>query len=180
MFEFFTAMMGFGLILIFLMLAIAITIYVLLGVFLNKFNKLVEGKGTAFAWIPFLNIYLLGKLLINKIFGWVVVITSIVVSVLTTSSSTTINGETVTKSILKEPASTIIGSVWSGICLVLLIWAIVKYFQVKKASKMAQTNTTSNLNTLNQNINQTQVQNTNQDPNQTINWNSNDPNGSNL
>ena len=36
-------------------LVIAITIYVVEGIFLNKLNKLMYGKGTPMAWIPIAN-----------------------------------------------------------------------------------------------------------------------------
>ena len=67
--NFLAAFAAFG---IFIFLII-IGIYVAQAIFLNKFNKLVHGKGTALAWIPICNIYLLGKLTINKIVGWVLV-----------------------------------------------------------------------------------------------------------
>ena len=54
-------------------LAIVIAIYIATAIFLNKFNKLVYGKGTAKAWIPIANIYLLGKLTVNKFVGWILV-----------------------------------------------------------------------------------------------------------
>ena len=50
---------------------VVILIYILVGILLNKLNKVMYGKGTALAFIPFCNVYLLGKLTINKIVGWV-------------------------------------------------------------------------------------------------------------
>lgn len=200
--EFFSIIMDFGFFILFFVFAILIAIYVLLGVFLNKFNKLVEGKGTALAWIPIANLYLLGKLLLNKGFGWGVLIASIVFSVLTSSTTITIGEKTTSYSILGEPATTIVSTIWGSICLALIIWAIVKYFQTKKSSNQTQiTNTNSNINpnselgtflnqdsnqnqNLNQNQNQNQNQTTNQNqnineiPNQSNNFNQNDSNGS--
>lgn len=49
-------------------------VYVLMGIFLTKLNKLIYGKGTPLAWIPFANCYLLGKLVFNRIVGYCLLI----------------------------------------------------------------------------------------------------------
>ena len=49
-------------------------IYLLKVNFLNKFNKLIYGKFTVMSLIPIFDIYLLGKLTINKVFGLILVI----------------------------------------------------------------------------------------------------------
>ena len=51
-----------------------IAIYVVLGIVLNKLNKKIYGKGTALAWIPLCNTYLLGKLTVNKVVGIALII----------------------------------------------------------------------------------------------------------
>ena len=112
-------------------LIIAIAIYVLVAIFLNKFNKLVYGKGTALAWIPICNIYLLGKLTVNKLVGWILVICSF----LSGSYSVTVDGETVTKTVLPGTLGTVVSNVYSLAVLGLFIYAIVKYFQLKKEKK---------------------------------------------
>lgn len=161
--EFFSYLMGMGFIILLAILLVAIAIYVLVGLLLNSFNKQVEGKGTALAWIPILNTYLLGKLLLNKGFGWALLIAQIAIMVLTSTGSVTVNDtETSTFSILKEPASTIVSSIWGAICLALIIWAIVKYFKIKKSPA-----STNNVNTgLNNFQNISQTSNPNQNPNQ--------------
>ena len=107
---------------------IAIVVYVLVAIFLNKFNKLVYGKGTALAWIPICNIYLLGKLSFNKIVGWVVVVCSFLVG----TYSTTIDGVTTTKTILPSAIATPFMYIYDIALLGLYIYAIVKYFKLKK------------------------------------------------
>ena len=63
-------LLGFALI----ALVIGIVLYIVEAIFLNKYNKLVTGKGTILAWIPFyFQAYLLGKLAFNKVVGWVLV-----------------------------------------------------------------------------------------------------------
>ena len=53
-----------------LIILIVIAIYVAEAIFLNKLNKKIYGQGTALAWIPIANIYLLGKLAFNKAVGF--------------------------------------------------------------------------------------------------------------
>ena len=55
----------------FLLFVIVPIIHILLGIFLNKFNKLVYGEGSILAWFPIFNLYLLGKLTVNKYVGWI-------------------------------------------------------------------------------------------------------------
>lgn len=99
-----------GVLIGFLVVIIVITlaIYIAQAIFLNKFNKLVNGKGTPMAWIPIANIYLLGKLTVNKVVGWVLAILVVCLSFLTGTSTTTINGVETTHSILPEGISSIV------------------------------------------------------------------------
>lgn len=122
--NFLAAFAAFG---IFIFLII-IGIYVAQAIFLNKFNKLVHGKGTALAWIPICNIYLLGKLTINKIVGWVLVVCILI----TGTYTTTINGVETTYTILPEGISSFVSTLYSIAVLVLFFYAIVKYFKIKK------------------------------------------------
>ena len=61
--------------------AIGLALYYFSAKFLNDFNKFVYGKTTIIVWVPILNVYLLGKLTVNEIFGWVLVALSVVTSV---------------------------------------------------------------------------------------------------
>ena len=61
-------------------LILIIIMYVFMGVFLGKLNKLIYGKGTPMAWIPLLNTYLMGKLVVNKVFGMILVIIPFIIS----------------------------------------------------------------------------------------------------
>ena len=54
-----------------IMLIIVVMIcYVALAIFLTNFSKKIEGKPNIMAWIPFSNIYLLGKLTFSKDVGY--------------------------------------------------------------------------------------------------------------
>ena len=102
-----------------------------IAIFLNKFNKLVYGKGTALAWIPICNVYLLGKLTVNKLVGWILVVCVF----LTGSYTTTVNEVTTVHTILPENISSVVSTIYGLATFVLLIYAIVKYNKLKKASK---------------------------------------------
>ena len=49
-------------------------VYSMVSVIINKLNNVIKGKTTVFAWIPFTNVYLIGKLVANKIIGILLVI----------------------------------------------------------------------------------------------------------
>ena len=105
-----------------------IAIYVVLGIFLNKYNKLVNGKGTAMAWIPIANLYLLGKLTVNKVVGWVLVILTLI----TGTSTTTINGVETEHSLLPAGVSRIITIIVNIAVVGLFIYGVIKYNKLKK------------------------------------------------
>ena len=112
--------------------AIIIGLYIVIAIFLNKFNKLVYGKGTALAWIPICNTYLLGKLTVNKIVGWILVACNILTTTITTTDA---NGVQKVLGILPESIRSVISSVYGLALLGLFIYAIVKYNQLKKSKQ---------------------------------------------
>lgn len=115
-----------GILLVLLVILIfVIVLYVLQGIFLFKFNKLVYGRGTALAWLPICNIYLLGKLTFNSTVGWCFV----VMSFLTTRFSITIDGVEKTYAILPQS----ICSLYSVVVLGVFVYAIAKYVELKKS-----------------------------------------------
>ena len=120
---------------------LVIGIYIAQAIFLNKFNKLVNGKGTPMAWIPIFNIYLLGKLTINKLVGWILVICIF----LTGTYSTTVNGVESSGSILPEGVRSVVSTIYGLAVLGLFIYAIIKYNKIKKEG--IGTQTTSNYQT---------------------------------
>ena len=114
-------------IIIIVLLAIAIGIYIAIAIFLNKFHKLVYGKGSALCWIPVANSYILGKLTINNIYGWVLVICTL----LNASISINNNGQNTTVGNLPESTSSPISIIFGIVQLITLIYAIVKYNKIK-------------------------------------------------
>ncbi len=118
---------------------LAIGFYIAEAIILNSLNKKMYGKGTALAWIPICNIYLLGKLTINKIVGWVLV----ALSFLTAEFTMTINGLERTYSILPDGISSFVKSIYNIGVFGLFIYAIVKNVQLKKSLNNGQTNQNS-------------------------------------
>ena len=115
-------------------LIIGLAFYIAIAIFLNKFNKLVYGKGTAMAWIPVFNVYLLGKLTVNKLVGWILVICSF----LTGTYTTTVNGVETTHTILPKGISSVVSTIYGLAVLGLFIYAIIKYNKLKKEGKVSE------------------------------------------
>ncbi len=107
---------------------IAIAIYIAVGIFLNKFNKLVYGKGTPMAFIPIVNIYLLGKLTFNKKVGLIITVPII----LTGTFNITVNGVETSYTLFPDNISNMVSNIFSLIYLGLFIYAIYLYFKLKK------------------------------------------------
>lgn len=122
--------------------AIVIGIYVLQGLFLTKFNKLVNGKGTPLAWIPICNVYLLGKLCINKIVGWILVGCILI----TGKFTVTINGVKNVYTILPPNITSLINSLSSIAIIGLFIYGIIKYNDLKKKSNTNEEDNTNQTN----------------------------------
>lgn len=122
------AAMSFGIII--MAFVILIAIYVVQAIFLSSFNKLVYGKGTWMAWVPYCNTYLLGKLTFNETVGWVLVGTSIL-----------------------SMFVSFLSPIYSLASFGLFIYAIVKYFQLKGAKQAMPQQGQQPMNTMVPNMN---------------------------
>ena len=119
----FQMLLGFALI----ALVIGIVLYIVEAIFLNKYNKLVTGKGTILAWIPFyFQAYLLGKLAFNKVVGWVLVAAEFA------TAKVKIGNVDVTL-IKNESLRSIMGTGYTLVTICILIYAFVKYKNLKKS-----------------------------------------------
>ena len=116
----------------FIGMIIGAAIYVAVAIFLNKLNKLIYGKGTPMAFIPIANVYLLGKLTLNKIGGLALIITYFIMWGCVLIDNTA-NG-------LLHAFMTIIVFIYYAIVLVLFIYAIIKYFKLKNSIRTKQGN----------------------------------------
>lgn len=118
--------LGIGLIIFAFIFLIAV--YVVLGIVLNKLNKKIYGKGTALAWIPLCDIYLLGKLTVSKFFGVILLILSLL-----NSSITLGDGENkMIYTLIPEEYKWIYYLVYGILFIALFIVAIVKLNKLGK------------------------------------------------
>lgn len=116
---------------IFILILIFI-IYAMQAIFLSKFNKLVNGRGTAMGWLPIANIYLLGKLTFNKIVGWILV--ALIFS--TGTLTITINGIENKYKLFPDDVNAVVSTLLVILILGLFIYAIIKYINMKKKNKI--------------------------------------------
>ncbi len=115
-----------------IIILVIITCYALLAIFLNNFNKKVNGTTSVMAWIPLANVYLLGKLTFSKDAGYGLVALFILSGTLKLTFATT----TIVLS-LPNVLQIILGAVFAGAFIATLIFGIQKYDNIstKKHSK---------------------------------------------
>lgn len=115
-----------------IIIVIIITCYTALAMFLNKFNKKVTGTSSVMSWIPFANVYLLGKLTFSKDAGYGL----IALFILSGTLKLTFNTTTIVLS-LPNVLQVILGAVFAGAFVVTLIFGIKKYdrLMTKKGRK---------------------------------------------
>lgn len=118
--------------LIFLVVA---AIYVGSAIFLNEFNKLVDGKGSSLSWIPFANLYLLGKLTVNKAIGWILIGGEILIFILSARMTITINGMVREYSLIPAGVHSFLTTSFEIAIVIVLILGIIKFYNLKKESR---------------------------------------------
>lgn len=111
---------------------VLIGLYVGVGILLYSYNKRMYGKGTALAWIPGLQIYLLGKYALNEVFG-IVLLFAFFFFCISFEFATT-------KGVIKYPPYDIpyVSTVVSIIILLCLIITIINFIKLKKGTKQTQ------------------------------------------
>ena len=105
--------------------------YIIIAIFLSKLNRVMYGKKTIISWIPILNIYLLGKLSVNKLIGWLLVIISFLIS----SYDLTILNKHFEFSFIPDSLKMIFGIVYIVILIFLIVVSIFKYKRLKLNEK---------------------------------------------
>lgn len=131
------AMTGFLYFFIIIIILIVVICYAALAIFLTHFSEKMEGEPSVMAWIPFANIYLLGKLTFNKDTGYGLVALFVLSCTLTLQiDKTTI--------ILSLPGivQVILGAAFAGAFVAVLIFGIRKYGRL--SSKNKESNIKSN------------------------------------
>ena len=107
------------------LLIILIICYAALAIFLNNFNKKVYGEPSIMAWIPFANIFLLGKLTFNRDAGYGLV----ALFVLSCTLTMQIDRMTIVLS-LPSVLQMILGAVFAGTFIATLIFGLNKYDKI--------------------------------------------------
>ncbi len=102
-----------------------IALYIAFAVFLNNFNKKVTGTSTVMSWIPFANVYLLGKLTFNKDAGYGL----IALFILSGTLRLTFDRTTIVLS-LPNVLQVILGAVFAGTFIATLIFGLNKYDKI--------------------------------------------------
>ncbi len=97
--------------------------YITKSIFLNKFNKLIYGKATIMAWIPICDLYLLGKLAVNKNVGLILCLMLLFVGV-----TFAINIDFTWYFLVR----TLIFVLYFIFVISLIVYSFVKYFQMEK------------------------------------------------
>lgn len=110
-----------------MLIVVVMICYVALAIFLTNFSKKIEGKPNIMAWIPFSNIYLLGKLTFSKDVGYGLL------ALLILSCTLTLKIDRMTI-ILSLPSilQMILGAAFAGAFVAVLIFGIRKYEKLKK------------------------------------------------
>ena len=123
-----------GIIVIFFI--VFIVVYILQALLLSGLNKKMYGKGTILAWIPVCNTYLLGKLVVNKGCGFILILWSFASTALTFMSATAFFtnavGQTTTPGMISPTIATGVSFLYNLTTFVLFIIALVKFFTYKK------------------------------------------------
>ena len=113
---------GFLYFFIIVLIVIFVICYIALAMFLSRFSKKVYGEPSVMAWIPFANIYLLGKLTFNKDAGYGLV----ALLVLSCTLTIQINRTTIILS-LPSVMQIILGAVFAGAFVATIIFGVRKY-----------------------------------------------------
>ncbi|MEG2992812.1 MAG: hypothetical protein RR847_00815 [Bacilli bacterium] len=127
--------------------AIIIGSYIAIAIVLTKLNRKMFGKGSVMAWLPIANMYLLGKLTINKIVGWVLVFTWL----LSTNFHYVANGVKLNYSILPRGIAFCVAVFYNIAVFGLFIYAIIKYLNLKKIDKEIKLTNDENQNSMQNN-----------------------------
>ena len=114
-----------------IILAISILAFILQALITNKLNKNLYGRNSIFAFLPFLNMFTLGKVCADEIVGLVIMAMLILCFRLTIP----INGVDKTYAIIPESTAKILFPYCIFIIVCLYIYSIFKYIRSIKDKK---------------------------------------------
>ena len=125
-------------ILVIVSIFLMIFLYISFALLLSRLNKVMYGKGTILSWLPLIDIYLLGKLTVSNVLGFILVILNALIALISNKIFTLLYGI---------------------VCLSLYIYAGIKYKKLKKAQTV-QVSLNTDPNSLSNNIEQIDVDST--------------------
>ena len=121
-----------------------IIIYVLLALLLSNLHKKIYGRKSVLAWIPILNLYILGKVTTGRLVGLLLVGANLI----SFNYKITINGVVYSYSLLSSTARWVVATLVAIISIILYGVAIVKFIKI------------SSKDILNEGINEAKIGNT--------------------
>ena len=114
-----------------IILGVSVIGFILQALITNKLNKSLYGRASIFAFIPFLNMFTLGKVCADEIVGFVLM----VMLILCFRLNITIAGVDKTFALIPESTSSVLFPYCLFLICCLYIYSIFKFFRVLKEKK---------------------------------------------
>lgn len=115
----------------YIILGVLLLTFIIQGLITSKINKSIYGRDSIFAWIPFLNIYTLGKVCADEIVGIILAAMTILIFRLTLP----INGIDKTFALLPKSTYEILLPYCLFMIGCLYIYSIFKFLRLRKEKK---------------------------------------------
>lgn len=129
--DYFLSLQEYGIFIFISIGLVLLFLYFMFGRFLNKLNYVLYGKHSILAWIPFLNIYLLGKLTINRFIGLLLAILNIIPNILWYEKKC-LNGYCINNTMFLLPDDVNLFITLITLIIIILLY-IYAHFKYKKA-----------------------------------------------
>lgn len=112
--------------------ATLLILYVIFSSILSKANKTIYEEKNIFAWIPIFNLYLLGKIAINKIIGVILVLLVFLIGSLISIPYF--------QNVIPSYIVDILSLVFIFVIIILFFIVLAKYFKIKKRKRTVYVN----------------------------------------
>ena len=112
--------------------ATLLILYVIFSSILSKVNKTIYERKNIFAWIPIFNLYLLGKIAVNKIIGVILVLIEFLIGFLFSIPYF--------QNVIPSYIIDILSLVFIFVIIILFFIVLAKYFKVKKRKRIVYVN----------------------------------------
>lgn len=112
--------------------ATLLILYVIFSSILSKVNKTIYEEKNIFAWIPIFNLYLLGKIAVNKIIGVILVLIEFLIGFLFSIPYF--------QNVIPSYIIDILSLVFIFVIIILFFIVLAKYFKIKKRKRTVYVN----------------------------------------